>query len=1413
MAKPMVHLHAHSEYSILDGQSRTKDMAKRAVELGHPAIAITDHGTMGGCLEFYMNCKKQGIKPIIGMEAYIAPFGTSRKERVAYQKRELEGKPGFVRNNYHLILLAKNKVGYENLCALSTESYATGYYYKPRIDYELLREHHEGIICQSACVLGEVQNHLWCGDWEKAKEVALFLRETFGDDFYLEGMNHHLDMEVIALRRLRELSKEIDIPIVATNDSHYIKREDSFTYNFMGQERTVRFDDHKLQRTLMLLGMHKTWEDRDVTGSFWDLGEDNSQRMVEDKDAGDSDPIFMTPPDLYIKDYDEMMEVLCLDPGDREEAERELDITLEIAEKCNCSLDLATPGDLSSYHIPQFDFKNDVHYDEFMESGFQTPQHTKDAIVAKGHEIGKEGNSVEEMFTPHEVESLRFISWLCDRGMRRLIEPKIQHLGEPLPDDTWIQNPPDGFAVEHRHNSPDETWIKGQLAEGKTADDLMQIYWDRLDEELSIVLPKGFIDYFAIVQDYCNYTRFRKAQIGPARGSGAGSLLNYLIGITSVDPIPNKLLFSRFISIDRIDYPDIDLDWSKTFRDNDLWPHLREEYGMNSSSAVATYTFFWGKAAVKAAGRVLFSNGYDAIQRAIDLTDLLDNTPKLDLRNELDGSNEAFCKLVASDVKYRQIVEMAMLLQGRVASTSQHASAFILSPFPITNKLPLMVSKEERELSQKTGSPVTNYLIQYDGYSVGDLGFIKLDLLCVKDLEVIQKSIETIERVYGTKIDIEAIPLDMGGPLDMIKAGNVAGIFQFDSSPVARRLLMDSRADCITDWSNVNACNRPGPLQMGYDQDLIRGKLHPETISYFTPAAEQYLKDSYGVALTQESLMLMVQDPRICGVDAAEADHMRKILAKKKKDKLEGLMRDLHAKAAENGVPKKIIDDFCDIATAAGSYSFNASHSFAYALIAYRGATIKYYFPDAFFAALAQIKPMQKGKDRIADFMMEAKQMGVTVKPPHVNYSEVEFDVPERGVIAYGLNRIKGVGKAAEPIVEERHRNGPFKDFSDFMTRVPREVGKSALLPLIHYGALDGLGWSRRAMEESIDQVIEFRKRYFASKEQRANLATDLFSIGVPEEQRRDDNIVLTPPFDTEYNERQMMELEKKFLGMYMSRTPEDYHKLTRFMVERQAQATWAAAARAQRDIPAEVRKDMPPRPVNVGDVASLADKTLVEFVCVVSDGAKNRPNPRIFQSGKGCSIQVQDWGKREESREGFSPVLYTTRLTMFSRLMNSTPLPQPGDLIHVVGRVSLDPEGKWPPAVLLDSVEVLGADSALIGKMSREELLQLKRDYERHIGDVADPTSDAYLVPIMTFPDRTAMNNFVEAKTTQRYFGDGHAVLTFPHDTSGGLVLSLKQTVGMVRHAQTFGAQVQKMRLPAAKAAEMRGRLMGRIQ
>lgn len=1409
MAKPMVHLHAHSEYSILDGQSRTKDMAKRAAELGHPAIAITDHGVMGGCLEFYMNCRKAGVKPIIGMEAYIAPFGTSRKERVAYQKRELDGKSGFIRNNYHLIILAKDQSGYENLCALSTESYATGYYYKPRIDYELLKEHHEGLVVSSACVLGEVQNHLWCGDWDKAKEVALFLRETFGDDFYLEGMNHHLDMEIIALRRLRELSKELDIPIVATNDSHYIKREDSFTYNFMGQERTVRFDDHKLQRTLMLLGMHKTWEDPDVSGSFWDLEEDNAQRMVEDKDAGESDPIFMTPPDLYIKDYDEMMQVLCLDPGDEEEAARELDITLDIAEKCNCELDLVTPGDLSSYHMPQFDFKNDVHYDEFMESDFQTPQHTKDAIVAQGKAIGKEGDTVEEMFTEHEVESLRFVSWLCDRGMKRLIEPKIQHLGEPLPDDTWVQNPPSGFVVEHRHNSPDETWIKGELAKGKTADDLMQIYWDRLDEELSVVLPKGFIDYFAIVQDYCNYTRFRNAQIGPARGSGAGSLLNYLIGITSVDPIPNKLLFSRFISLDRIDYPDIDLDWSKTFRDNDLWPHLREEYGMDSSSAIATYTFFWGKAAVKAAGRVLFANGYDAIQRAIDLTDLLDNAPKLDLRNELDGSNEPFCNLIASDPKYRQIVEMALLLQGRVASTSQHASAFILAPFPLVNKMPLMVSKEERERSQKTGDPVTNYLIQYDGYSVADLGYVKLDLLCVKDLEVIQKSMETIKRVYGTTIDIEAIPLDMGGPLDMVKAGNVAGIFQFDSSPVARRLLMDSQADCITDWSNVNACNRPGPLQMGYDQDLIRGKLHPETIQYFTPAAEQYLKDSYGVALTQESLMLMVQDPRICGVDASEADHMRKILAKKKKDKLEGLMRDLHEMAAKNNVPTKIIDDFCDIATAAGSYSFNASHSFAYALIAYRGATIKYYFPDAFFAALAQIKPMQKGKDRIADFMREAQQMGVTVKPPHVNYSEVEFDVPERGVIAYGLNRIKGVGKAADPIVQERKKNGPFKDFSDFMTRVPREVGKSALMPLIHYGALDGLGWSRRAMEESIDDIVAFRKRYFDSMESRSALALDLFAMGQPEQVT--ESIQLVPPFDTEYNSKQMLELEKKFLGMYMSGSPDDYKKLTRFVTERRMQKAWSDAVKANKDIPVEVRKDMPPRPVNVGDIKDLPDKTLVEFVCVVSDGEKNRPNPRIFKSNKGCSIQVQDWGKREESRNGFSPVLYTTRLTMFSKLMAATPLPRSGDMIHVVGRVNIDETGQWPPAVLLDSIEVLHDDVVLMQSMSREELLQIQKAYERQVESVSDPASDAYLVPVMTFPNRIKMNEFLEATSTRRFFGDGHAVLTFPGDKSGGLVRSLKQTVGMVRHAQQFGAEVKKMRLPSASAALMRRKLTGR--
>lgn len=2144
MAKTFAHLHNHSEYSLLDGAQTTEAMAQKGAELGLSALSLTDHGRMGGLVEFYSNCKKYGVKPILGMEAYITGIGRSRKDRIDWHRKTKEyiGTPRYERSNYHLILLAKNEQGYDNLCQLSTESYSTGFYQKPRIDYEILEKYKDGLIVSSACLIGEVSSLLLNNNYKKAREVALWFKKTFGDDYYIEQMNHNLQMEQAVMQPIRELADELGIKVIATNDDHYTNRS-----------------DHKLQKTLMLLGMHKSWADSDVYGTYFGNDDDErGQRAVSD-DNDDSDPIFETPPELYMKDYDEMLQALLPNGGEGGVAERELENTNEIAEKCNFDLPIIDPDDTDAYFLADYPIEKDTQYDEYAKSDYMLPQYIQDACVDEMQKLGHDDvHKLSDFMSQHEIDALRFLMYICEGGIERLIRPKVEALGEPLPSSYWMKDQPEGFELHHAHNSPDEVWIKQQVSEGKDAEDIIQIYRDRLAYETSVICAKKFVNYFLIVQSYVNFTREQKAAIGPGRGSAAGCLLMYLAGITAVDPIPNGLMFERFLNPDRRGFPDCDLDFGGEFRDNILWPHIREMYGKDNTSAVAAYTYYWGKAAIKAAARVLFDCSNDkslpeqrrkegkdtSVRLSNAMADLIDNKPKLDLNTELDGSNEALTELIKQDYRYQQIIDLALTLQGRISGEGQHASAYIVSPHPITNRMPLMVSKDERERSQKNGVPVDTYLIQYDGRTTQDkLGYVKLDLLCINDLEVITTALNIIQRIYGCTIDIENIPLDDVAAFELVREGHNTGLFQFDGSPVAGRLLIDCDADCIGDWSAVNALNRPGSLLVGGPARFVEGKKHTDSIEYFTPAAEKYLKDTYGVvcvaegtpittkngfkpieditvgdeviaedgewhdvvatydnglrdvvsirteygeelyvthdhkiltdkgwkradelekgnlikaynpyerlgqlreieefnwrdwfiglfianghassapdiaccneefadklievghmlfpsmenihkmkrwngqngytwyvvfsekpgktngsfpkdfrqnscisllreygldnatkedkkwptpdkfsfstligiwegdgsyqtrclhvkyrhiaygvynallqyglhasirqwkdgtwqvfvgeisymrpklrkfdhrrdvyrsgyipseyvthinrddihdkkhrsrfgqftkqsldsksirieaaerygwkldeengehgkwsrvlAVTkrgqahvydltvkdvhsflascyivsncyQEELMLLSQDKQIVGFTGGEADTMRKILAHKDKAKIQGIVDLAHERAAENGVSKDVVDKFCEIAVASGSYSFNKcivgssvlyragrsprdkkfpnneitveevyrrfnasaarnspdqpirskyrskrpdiglfiicrdvdgrarkhkvknvyqqgvkpvykvmlengksitatanhrlqardcykrvdelvagedelwccdfiydnkpvrkynfsdvteerrgargigkhmdgnrcgennamytnggwtkfkhykeththceidgcdkctengdrieihhingdrtnnedsnlqalcvshhkqvhfdngrrkhgekgyetylskvisieyageemtydvemdseehnffangisshnSHSLAYAIIAYRGAFLKAHFPEAFLAAMCQLKPDQKGKNKIPDYLEDARQLGVEVLPPHVNYSLVAFDVPRKGAIAYGLERIKGVGKSAQPIVDEREKNGPYTDFTDFCCRVPREVGKSALLPLIRYGALDGLGWSRKAMIESIDDVIAFRRKWFDEQERRQSIETNIFDMfSLPtappaspstfESQQQSDQsamsstsaspasgiassgadashatstdvnatpatnassatstsnaaapsrpyertVELVPPFDDEYTERELLRQQKETLGMCLSGSFEDYSQLNRFRIEREMRETYAKKVRTGR-----YNSKYDPLPIMVSDVPHLPNQRLVEMMCVVSDPeGKNRDNPRMFRSGKGCSIFVYDHGTNEESRFGFSPRRYTTKLTVFSRTWDSLPVfPRPGDVLHIIGRISIDADSNFPPAVIVDQLDVIDEDSALFGKMSREELMQLQKDFNEYKRHVSDPNDDRYLIPVLEFETKEDMDEFLDAPGTKRYMGDGRVQVISDDETSTlKKIVNLKQTRGMVKWAAGFGAKAYKTRLPKAQSAIDRAKLM----
>lgn len=1395
-----VHLHNHSEMSLLDGISKPKELAARAVELGHPAIALTDHGRMSGIIEFYTECRNASVKPILGIEAYMTPMGHHRSERVSYDVKEMRGRPGHERNNYHLILLAKNYEGYKNLCALSTASFAEGYYYKPRIDFELLCEHKEGLIVSSACILGLVSHYLYCNDYKRAREAALCFQDVFGEDYYLEIMNHELDMEKGIMQPIRELGRELGIKVVATNDTHFVRKE-----------------DHKLQKTMMLLGMHKSWSDKGIAGNFFEDGSVADKQESIEGDDSDSDPIFEMPPHLYLKGYDEMLEVLRYGGGDNGVAEEELAVTLEIADKCDCELPIIDPLDMTAYHTPVYPVKLDSQYPTFKGSGFEFRENTVREILGELRDDGRDFDTLEDALSEHEMESLRFLMWTCERGLEKRVRPKIEAKGEPLPMEYWCVNPPEGFEVEHLHNSPDELWLKERFAEGLDIEGVMDLYRHRLDYEIGVVVRKGFIDYFSVVSSYTRFTKEQGSPVGAGRGSGAGSLLNYLLDITSIDPLPNGLLFERFLNPARKGYPDIDIDFAKDFRDNKLKPYLREVYGENSTASVSTYMYLWGKAALRAAARVLFVPP-DSVEIANELCDLIDDKPKLDLNDELttheDGTlvNPGFVEKANSTLKHRQVLELALQLQGRVSGESIHASAYIVSPFPILDQMPLSVTKEERELAQTSGEPIREYLIQYDGTITQDkLGFVKLDLLCLKDLELLELALKTVEKRYGCKIDPESLPLDDKAVFDLVLSGYNSGVFQFDGSPTALRLIQESGANSIGDWSAINALNRPGPLQMGYDKQFVEGKLYPDKVKYFASTAEKYLQETYSTVLYQEQIMLMSQDKEIVGFDEGQADHLRKCTAKKKKDELAKIEVEMREIAANNNVPEEVVSEFWEICKAAGAYSFNHSHSLAYAVVAYRGAFIKAHFPDCFLAAICTLKPQMKKTNKVPMYLEEARQLGITVKPPHVNYSENGFDVPERGVIAFGLGGIKHVGKAAFPIIEEREKNGPYKDFTDFCTRCPKEVGKAPLEALINAGALDGLGWSRMAMAQSIEQIVEFRKNYFREKESLDTFEDSLFgSFDAPDTHSTDSDganndegaITLIPPFGTEYSKNEMLRVEKALFDMYFSGDPADNYNLSHFMKHRKLRQNLLERLKTH-----SFDKEHP-RYTNISEIESLPNDTDVELLGSVTD-------VRQFRTKKGsmmATIRLRGYGLVEESRYGFSPVTYSIKLTVFAKTWKNMFPPQVDEMVYVAGRVNKSEE--YPTSIIVDKLEALEMDSRLLNRINssnQAEFISAQQEMQEKHDKLGDPNSGLYLVAHLIFKSQDNLDAFVSNGEIQSKYEDpeGRVVVMVDGDDASAQVLHLRSTMGLVREAAKYGATAEKRRLPAAVRAIKRRKLM----
>ena len=958
-----VHLHIHSEYSLLDGANRIKDLPVRAKELGMNAIAITDHGVMFGAIDFYKACKANGVKPIIGCEVYVAPRGRKDKEPKIDEKYN------------HLILLAKNNEGYKNLAKLVSLGFIEGFYYKPRIDKEILEKYHEGIICLSACLAGEVNQAILNNNIEEAKKVALWFKNLFGEDYYLEVQNNGIKEQVLVNQKLVELSKELNIPLVATNDAHYLKKEDAYNHE-----------------VLLCIQTGKKMTDED--------------RMRFDTD------------ELYVKSPEEMIEYFKNIP-------EAIENTVKIAEKCNVEFEFGHTI-LPNYDVPE---QYSTHYD-YLESLTQA-----------------------------------------------------------------------GLAKRYGQNITKEIQ-------------------DRAEYELSVIKKMGYVDYFLIVWDYINYAKTHNIPVGPGRGSGAGSIVAYSIGITDIDPIKYNLIFERFLNPERISMPDFDVDFCYEKRDKVI-EYVCDKYGKENVSQIITFGTMSARMVIRDVGRAL-----DVPYAETDkLAKMIPNELHITIKKALEQNRE-LKELYENDATVKKLIEIAMALEGMPRQASTHACGIVITKEPVVNYVPLYM---------RDNTISTQYIMT----TLEELGLLKMDFLGLRTLTVIQDTIDLVKK--DKCIDVE-FDKDMNDPkvYKLWQDGNSVGIFQFESQGMTN-FMKELKPDCLEDIIAGVSLYRPGPM----DQipRYIANKKDPEHAVYTHPALKPILEVTYGCMVYQEQVMQIVRD--LAGYSLGRADLVRRAMGKKKLDVM-AKEREIfiNGQLDENGnivVPgcvrngidaesaNKIFDEMAEFA----KYAFNKSHAAAYAVVSYRTAYLKAYYPAEFMAAT--LNSFLGNLDKIPDYIEECKRLNIQILKPDINKSYTKFTV-DNEKIRFGLGSIKNVGTAAvDEIVEERTKNGEFKDFADFCERIKDlSVNKKCVESLTKAGAFDNFEQTRSTLiasyETIIDTISNSDKKSFDGQ-------VSMFDL-TPVENKKIDEIKYNYTILPEYTEKEMLFMEKEMLGIYISGHP-----------------------------------------------------------------------------------------------------------------------------------------------------------------------------------------------------------------------------------------------------------------------------------
>ena len=959
------HLHVHTEYSLLDGSNKINEYVSRVKELGMKSAAITDHGVMFGCIDFYKAAKAAGIKPILGCEVYVAPGSRFDKEKGKEEDRY-----------YHLVLLAETQEGYQNLIKIVSYGFVDGFYYKPRVDMELLEQYHEGIIALSACLAGEVARNLARGFYEEGKEAALRYEKIFGKgNFFLELQDHGIPEQRQVNHELIRMSRETGIELVATNDVHYTYSSDAEAHDILLCVQTGK-----------------------------SLKDENRMRY----EGGQ----------YYVKSEEEMRRLFPYAP-------EAIENTGKIAERCNVEIEFGVTK------LPKFD-------------------------------------------VPDGYTAWEYLNKLCFEGL----------------DKRYTDN-------------------KEELKK-------------RLNYELGVIKDMGYVDYFLIVWDFIRYAREQGIMVGPGRGSAAGSLVSYTLGITKLDPIKYDLLFERFLNPERVSMPDIDVDFCFERR-QEVIDYVVEKYGKDQVVQIVTFGTMAARGVIKDVGRVMDVPYVqcDTIAKMIpqELNITIDKAMK---------ANPELKKIYETDETVRKLIDMSRRLEGLPRHTSMHAAGVVISQKPVMEYVPLSRGSD--------GSLVTQFTMT----TLEELGLLKMDFLGLRTLTVIQNAEKLVRRDKGIELDMDKIDYEDKKVYGMLGAGKTEGVFQLESTGM-KNFMKELKPGNLEDIIAGLSLYRPGP--MDFIPQYIKGKNNPDEIHYDCPELEPILKATYGCIVYQEQVMQIVRS--LGGYTLGRSDLVRRAMSKKKASVMEKERQNFVYGNEEEGVPgcihrgisektaNKIYDDMIDFA----KYAFNKSHAAAYAVVSYQTAFLKYYYPVEYMAAL--MTSVIHNPSKVAEYILSSRKMQIEILPPDINFGESEFSA-DHGAIRYGLSAIKSLGAPMiRAIVEERKENGKYQSLRDFIERMSgRELNKRAIENLIKAGALDQVAGNRRqklmVYAEIVDAVNQEKKNAMTGQ-------MSLFDL-ISDEEKEAYEIQM--PKVEEYSKEELLSFEKEVLGVYISGHPlEEYEE------------------------------------------------------------------------------------------------------------------------------------------------------------------------------------------------------------------------------------------------------------------------------